>query len=133
MAAAGNDGFEWFNAFVSGASALVGAVSGIIAGTWRVAQIEPRMQVKMETRLAAIEIEMRDKIAAHEKASMLRTETLVDQFRESFSGMRRQIDENRLRTEQEFLRKEDFRDFRDEYREDMRELKESMKEVAKRP
>jgi hypothetical protein len=131
--AAGNDGFEWFNAIISGISALVGAVSGIIAGTWRVAQIEPRLEKGFQARLSEAELEMRDKIALHEKASMTRTEALVDQFRESFAGMRRQLDEHRLHTEQEFMRKEDFRDFRDEYREDMRELKESMKELAKRP
>lgn len=69
---------------------------------------------------------------AIEKSSEARMNLLVEQFTESFAGIRRQIDEHRFYTERDFLRKEDFKDFREEYREDMREIKESIGSIAKR-
>jgi len=131
--AAGNDGlFQWIDAIISGISALGGAVAGLVAGTWRMARVEPRLELKMEARVALMETEMREKLLSHERASVVRTEGLTEQFRESFNGMRRQIDDQRLNTEKDFVRKEDLRDFREELREDIREIKDAIKEIAKR-
>lgn len=127
-----NDSFGWFNAILAAISALAGSITGLVAGTWRVARIEPRMKLEFIRDLANVENDLRDQIEQHNRESGMRSDLLVEQFQESFAGLRRQLDEHRLHTEQKFMRKEDFRDFRDEYREDMREIKDSIKDLGKK-
>lgn len=89
------------------------------------------MKDDYDSKIRVLGDEMRKAMADHERASEGRVDLLVEQFQESFNGLRRQIDNDRLYTEREFMRKEDFRDFRDEYREDMREIKEKIDGIRK--
>ena len=50
-------------------------------------------------------------------------EALVEQFKESFSGLRQKINDVELDAQKTFVNKDDFKEFREEYRDDMRDLK----------
>jgi hypothetical protein len=118
---------DWFRALLELVASLASGAVGIVLGVWKAgrASVKREQAVKDDytMKIRTMEQEMRTALAHHEKASEARLDTLVDQFQESFTGLRRQIDNDRLHTEREFMRKEDFKDFRDEYREDMREIK----------
>ena len=70
-------------------------------------------------------------MASHAQKADDGKELLIDQFKEAFDGLRRQMDEHRFYTEKDFMKKEDFRDFREEYRDDMRDLKASIAQIAR--
>jgi len=107
----------------------------MIVGVWKAgrASVKREQAVKDDytMRIIAMEKDMRAALSHHEKASEDRLDLLVGQFQESFSGLRRQIDGAALHTEQKFMRKEDFKDFREEYRDDMREIKAKIDAIKK--
>lgn len=121
---------EWARAALEAGGSLASGTLGILVGVWRAgrnsAQNEQAVKDDYVGKIAALESGMRAILAAQERTSEERLDLLVEQFKESFQGMRRQIDDDRLHTEREFLRKEDFKDFREEYREDMRDLKKGI-------
>jgi len=125
---------DWTRVFLEAGASLVSGAAGIVAGVWRAGRASAKREQAVKddytVKIGALEEDMRQAIAAHELASRARLDLLVEQFKESFIGIRRTIDDDRLHTEREFLRKDDFRDFRDEYREDMKEIKDSIKEIA---
>ncbi len=127
---------EWLKLGISFGASLISGAVGMIAGVWRAgrasAKREQEVKDDYDSKIRALGDEMRKAMADHEKASEGRVDLLVDQFQESFNGLRRQIDSDRLHTEREFMRKEDFRDFRDEYREDIREIKAKIDNVFKK-
>lgn len=131
MAAVPNDPFEWFHAALAAISAVAGSVAGLVSATWRIARIEPRLKLEFSEDLAGVENDLRDQIDQSNRDAAMRNELLVEQFKESFAGLRRQLDDHRLHTEQQFMRKSDFKDFRDEIREDMREIKVMIREIPK--
>lgn len=110
---------------VGAASSLLSGLAGLLLGVWRWGR-------KSAQREQAVKEELMERVNEIEKSSERRLDLLVEQFKESFVGLRRTIDDDRLRNEQTFLRKEDFRDFREEYRQDMRDIKESIKDLVNR-
>lgn len=90
------------------------------------------MKDEFDAKVATLGEQLRTSMLEVEKGAERRLDLLVEQFKESFAGLRRQIDDDRLHTEQRFLRKDDFKDFRDEYREDMREVKASIGAIGKK-
>ena len=125
---------DWVRTAVSVGASLISGAIGMLAGVWRAgrasAKREQAVKDDYDTKIIAIANEMRSNVATHEKASAARLDLLVDQFQESFNGLRRQIDSERLYTEREFLRKEDFKDYLREFREDMREIKAKIDSIA---
>lgn len=116
---------EWVRLALGAATSLLSGFVGLLLGVWRWGRKSAMQEQKLKGELMA-------RADAIEKASDHRIDGLVDQFKETFVGLRRQIDDDRLRNEQTFLRKEDFRDFREEYRQDMRDIKESIKDLVNR-
>lgn len=118
---------DWLKIAVqSGASLLSGAV-GLLIGVWHAGKRSGKQESELEAKIRQ-DIEDRLRKAIDEmKTAFARDvdsrDLLIDQFQEAFSGLRRQMDDNKLHTEQNFVRKDDFRDFREEYREDIRDLK----------
>lgn len=108
---------------------------GLGLGIWRwgrkSAENERAVKDDYDAKINASREEMRKEMAARALQSDAGNDLLVSQFKESFEGLRRQIDEHRFYTEKDFLKKEDFRDFREEYREDMRDLKASIASITR--
>ena len=118
---------EWGKLAIEVGISLASGIGGLIVGAWKwgrsSAEAEQAVKKDYETKIDVLREEVRKDMASHVHKSDARNDLLVEQFKESFEGIRRQIDDHRLHTETRFLPKDDFRDFREEYREDMRELK----------
>jgi hypothetical protein len=126
---------DWVRTTLSVIASLLSGAIGMIAGVWRAGRASAKREQAVKDdyimRIAAMEKEMKSDIVAHEKASEDRLDLLVTQFHESFNGLRRQIDQDRLNTEREFLRKDDFKDYLREFREDMREIKAKIDNIPR--
>lgn len=124
----------WQNLGLQGAFSLVSGAIGWGMGIWKSgrksALKEQAVKDDYTAKVSDLREEVRTAMTAFAKDANNRNDALVDQFKESFEGLRRQIDEHKFYTEKDFMKKEDFRDFRDEYREDMRDLKASIAAIA---
>lgn len=127
---------EWAKIALEMAVSFGSAVGGLFIGVWKWGRSSAKQEQSTKDdyamKISALREEMRLSIATHASEIDDKGDLLTSQFKESFDGIRRQIDDHKLTTEQHFMRKEDFRDFRDEYREDTREIKASIAELAKR-
>jgi glucan phosphorylase len=127
---------EWVDVALKTGISLVSAIGGLGLGLWKwgrsTAEDEQAVKNDYTSRIAALREEMRTAMGEQAKHSGSRTDLLVEQFKESFDGIRRQIDEHRYYTEKDFLKKEDFRDFREEYREDMRDIKNAIAAIPRK-
>lgn len=124
-------GGEWIEIAIKVIAALGGGIVGAIAAIWRMGRNSANAENSVDKRIAALREEVRTQMVAHAQKSDSSRDLLVEQFKESFDGMRRQIDEHRYYTEKDFLKKEDFKDFREEYREDMRDIKDAIAGIAR--
>lgn len=128
-------GGEWIDIAVKAILALAGGVGGLFIGVWKwgrsTATAEQAVKDDYDAKIAKLRDDMRTAMATHATNSEARTDLLVEQFKETFDGIRRQIDEHRYYTEKDFLKKEDFKDFREEYREDMRDIKTAIANIAR--
>ena len=119
--------FDWGKLAIEAGASLLSGIGGLVIGAWKWGRNSARSEQVIKDdyngKIRALREEMRKDMAAHAQKSADGNDLLVGQFTESFAGIRRQLDEHRLTTEKEFLRKDDFRDFREEYREDIREIK----------
>lgn len=126
---------DWTRVAIEAAISLGSGISGLLIGVWRrgrkSAQAEQAVKDDYESKINHLGAELRSAMAHAAVAADDRLDLLVEQFKESFIGLRRQIDDDRLYTEQNFVRKDDFKDFREEYREDMRELKNRIAEISR--
>lgn len=122
---------EWARLALGAATSLLSGLGGLLVGVWRAGRKSAEHDHIVKQREQTLKDELMERTNEIEKASERRLDLLVEQFKESFVGLRRTIDDDRLRNEQTFLRKEDFRDFREEYRQDIRDIKESIKDLAK--
>lgn len=127
------EGGEWLKLFGQIAISLATGIAGIIIGVWRWGQWDSTrlqgMRDDYDSKIEALREERRKVTADYERAQTERMDALVAQFTETFNGLRRQLDEHRLITEREFLRKQDFREFREEFRSDMRDIKRSLSSI----
>lgn len=127
---------DWPHIALQAGTSLLSAIGGLLVGVWRwgraSAEREQQMKDEFDAKVDALGDQLKASMAEVEKAGARRLDLLVEQFKESFAGLRRQIDDDRLYTEQRFMRKEEFKDFREEYREDMREVKASIGAIGKK-
>jgi uncharacterized protein with von Willebrand factor type A (vWA) domain len=118
---------DWVRVGFEAGASLVSGLAGLVLGAWnwgrRSAHAENKLKDDVNLKVTELREQTRASMEKHEQHSTARTELLVEQFKESFEGLRRQMDDHKLATEREFMRKDEFRDFRDEIREDMREIK----------
>lgn len=127
---------DWPRIAFEATASLVSAVGGLLVGAWqygrRSAKREHAIKDDYQAQIEAVHMELSTAMHGIEQENAERLRMLVDQFQEAFAGLRRQIDDSRLHTETNFLRKDAFREFRDEYREDMRDLKIKIDELPQR-
>src|SRR5690349_20342748 len=91
---------NWGRLSFEAAMAAGSGVGGLVVGAWRwgrhTAKHEQKVKDDYETKIA----ELRDELMLHvqqiEKAASDRNETFADQFKESFEGLRRQMDDSKL-------------------------------------
>lgn len=118
-----------------GVSAAAG-IGGWLIGIWRwgrrSAQHDQEVKEDYDGKINALRDEMRDTMAEHERAADARNDMLVEQFKESFEGIRRQIDDHRLEAERRFLPRDGLTEFRKEYREDMASLMRKIDHITVR-
>lgn len=118
----------WFEAI---GSALWGIV-GVVVGIWRWGRNSALAEQAVRDDYMARIDEMKTTLLASEAAHDDRLTDLIDQFKEAFNGIRRQIDDSQLHLEQHFVRKDDFMEMRKEIREDMRDIKRSLSEMRQK-
>jgi hypothetical protein len=127
---------DWAKIGIETGLSLVSGIGGLLVGVWRWGrsdlQRDQAIKDDYEEKIDALREEMRQVMAATEKAAALRNETLVDQFQESFNGLRRQLDEQKLVTERNFVRRDDFREFRAEISENFKEVKAMIAGIGRR-
>lgn len=121
--------FDWPRLWLEAAGSAASAIAGLMVGAWKWGRQSALREARVRDDYMARIEEMRKAIAVTEKSNESRRDDLIDQFKETFIGFRRQIDDDRLHTEQNFVRKDDFRDFREEYRVDMRDIKASLEKM----
>jgi len=114
------DGIDWEHAIIGIVSTILGAVSGLIAGIWRVAHIEQGLRLDFTQDIAESTNELSQKLT-----------DLANHFDETLRGLRQKINDVELDTAKNFVSKPDFDDFRKEYREDIRDLKNSIAGISR--
>jgi hypothetical protein len=122
-----SDSADWIKIGAQAAFSLISGAAGLLVGIWHAGKKSGKAEAKTEAGLSEalkkyVDDELRN-MREQMDAAMDSRGLLVGQFQESFNGLRRQMDQSMLHTEQHFLRKDDFNAFREEYREDMREVK----------
>lgn len=125
---------EWGKLAIDAGTSLVSGLVGLIIGAWKwgrnSVQAEQAVKDDYNSKIRALREEVRTSMSTQAQKSSDANDLLVSQFKESFEGMRRQIDEHRFYTERDFVKKEDFKDFREEYRDDMRDLKAAIANIT---
>jgi hypothetical protein len=118
---------DWVRIALDAAGWVASSLVGLVLGAWRGGRhsVHKEQEIKDDynRKIEGLREEMRQSMSAYESKADDRNDLLVGQFRESFEGIRRQIDENRVSNEQRFLPRDEFREFRKEWRESTSELK----------
>lgn len=122
---------EWIDIAVKVGLALSSGVAGGLYSVWQWGRSSAQAEQAVKDQITTLREEVRKEMTTQATKSEARTDLLVEQFKETFDGIRRQIDEHRYYTEKDFLKKEDFKDFREEYREDMRDIKTAIANIAR--
>lgn len=126
---------DWVRVGFEAGASLVSGLAGLVLGAWnwgrRSAKAEHRLKEDVDRKINELREKTMASLEKHEDHSSARTELLVEQFKESFEGLRRQMDDHKLATEREFVRKDELRVLRDEIREDMREIKSMISSISK--
>lgn len=109
---------------------MISVTGGWLVGIWRwgrnSAKEEQAVKDDYTGKIIAVREEVRTAMTAFAKDADNRNDALIDQFKETLDGLRRQMDQNTLDTEKFFLRKEDFKEFREEYRQNTRRIFEKL-------
>lgn len=116
---------DWGRAVIEAAASAATGLAGLVIGAWKFGRAGAKAEANLREELVAM-------IATQEKQAVARTELLVEQFRETLEGIRRQMDELRYYSEKRFLAKEDFAEFRAEYREDNRRMNDKLDALINR-
>jgi hypothetical protein len=127
---------DWGRIGAEAAISLLSGVGGLFVGVWRwgrrSAVHDQKVKDDYDGKINELREQMRAALAKHDEAADARVEALVAQFKESFEGIRRQIDDHRLEAERRFLPREGLTDFRKEYREDMANLMKKIDHITVR-
>ncbi len=127
---------DWVRLGLEAGASLLSGIGGLIVGAWKWGRNSVRAEQAVKddynSKIRALREEMMKAMATQAQKSTDGSDMLVSQFKESFEGMRRQIDEHRFYTEKDFVKKEDFKDFREEYRDDMRDLKAAIANIPRK-
>ncbi len=100
-------GFDWAHA----ATGLGGGALGtFLTWVWRVARIEPKIELKISEAEKRLETEIEEA----ERRAETKVEEMTGHFHEAFAGIRRQMDD----IGKDSLPREEFNTFRKEARED---------------
>lgn len=127
--------WDWGRIAVQVGTYVLSSAAGLGVGIWKWGRSSAKQEQSVKDdytgKINALRDEVRTNMASHAQKVEDGHDLLVSQFKESFEGIRRQHDDHKMVVEKEFLRKEDFRDFREEYREDTREIKASIAQILR--
>ena len=113
---------EWAHFLFAGLGAIGGAAGGLIAGVWRVANIEHNIRKDFTQDIAEATQELSDKLTS-----------LAGNFDETLRGLRQKINDVELTSERRFLLRETFDDFREEYRDDVKRIFDRLDNLPRKP
>jgi hypothetical protein len=102
-------GFDWLHGLTGIGG---GAIGTLMTWIWRAARIEPKIRADFQSDIKTAEEHLEAKIEDAERRGEVKVEEMIGQFRESFTGMRRKIDD----VEKGSLLKDDFHRYRQEDR-----------------
>lgn len=126
---------DWVRIAVEGAGWAASSLVGLVVGAWRggrrSANHDQRVKDDYDGKIGKLREDTRAAMEKYTENADARNTLLIEQFKESFEGIRRQFDEHRLGTERDFVRKDEFRVLREEIREDMREIKTMIQNIAR--
>jgi hypothetical protein len=115
---------DWTKIAVDAVLSLTSGLGGLALGIWKWGRNSEKSKQAVKddynTKIAALREETKAAMAKNTETADARNSLLVEQFKETLDGLRRQMDDHKLMTEKDFLRKEDFREFLKEYRDDTR-------------
>ena len=107
---------EWLWKLAGVVTPLLTGIVGLFGGLYSAGRNSAQREQKIKD-------EFRAEMTAHKNHTEETKDALVEQFKESFAGLRQKINDVELDAQKTFVSKDDFKDFREEYRDDMRDLK----------
>lgn len=127
---------DWVRIAIEGAGWAASSLVGLVVGAWRggrrSAHHDQWIKDDYDGKITKLREDTRAAMEKYTESADARNSLLIEQFKESFEGIRRQFDEHRLGTERDFVRKDEFRVLREEIREDMREIKTMIQDITRR-
>lgn len=112
--------FDWTRLAAEAALAVCSGIGSAFFAVWKWgrngAKAEQSVKDDYNGKIDELREETKAAMTEYEKNATARNDLFVDQFKESFEGIRRQFDQNILETERRFLSKPDFDKFYAEYR-----------------
>jgi hypothetical protein len=114
---------EWVyriaNYAVPAFTGVLGVVGGIYGAGRRSAEREQAIKDELRGDMKSLKEELMDSSSA-----------LIEQFRESFAGIRQKINDVELDAQKNFVSKDDFKEFREEYRENTNRIFDKLDKLA---
>ena len=114
-------GFDWWGHVVSGLGGGLTAIGAVLGWVYRSGAKEPALKAELQHSLTQAETRIETKV-----------DDMADHFREAFDGIRRQIDDHRLNSAENFVRWVDFNRIRQEDREAAEERRKENRQAFDR-
>lgn len=124
--------FDWTHAIFTAIGAAIGAITGLVGGTWRVARIEPAIRLELQQDMAIVENDVRNKIDTAEAKLEAKIDEAMHMFGETVSGIREKVNEVERDMIRDFVQKEYFEQIRRENREDFGRMDEKLDKLLAR-
>jgi len=123
---------DWTHIVVGGLSAAVGAVGGLVGGTWRVARIEPNLRLELQKDMAGIENDMRDQVTNVQTHIEQKIDGEMEKFRETVSGIREKVNTVERDVIVNYISSQYFERCRLEAREDFQRIEGKLDRLLER-
>lgn len=126
------EGFDWVHAVIASASSVIGAAAGLMAGTWRMARIEPVLRLEIQRDIAGMENDLRDEIAAGERRVADRILESAQLFDETLKALRQKINDVEIGVVRGFVSTPNYEALRREHREDMQRILDRLDDIPRK-
>lgn len=113
--------FDWGHLVSGLGGGLLTAIAGALGWIYKAGGKEPALKAELQKSLVEAEIRVENKV-----------DDMAGHFREAFDGIRRQIDEHKLHTVENFVRWPDFNRLRQEDREAAEERRKENRQAFDR-
>lgn len=126
------ESFDWVHAVIASASSVIGAAAGLMAGTWRMARIEPVLRLEIQRDIASMENDMRDEIGAGERRIAARILESANLFDETLRALRQKINDVEMEMVRGYVSIPNFEVLRREHREDMQRILDRLDDLPRK-